>query len=304
MDAFSSIQALPVAQAGDRCWTGAACPSRFPHATHRSTRLADHRQLLRVRPPVGADRTGARRPRRRHRPQPVDAGRAGRRRARPARVAVRLDVTDPDDRAAAIAAAVDRFGRLDVLVNNAGFGSVGAVEEIEDGPFRALMETMFFGALALTQAALPVMRRQGSGAIVQISSMGGQVTMPGFGAYCAAKFALEAVSESLAAEVNAVRDPRADRRAGRVRDRIRRRPDAALAAARRGLRRDRRADARSRRRDGRIAAGRSGQGGGGDRPRARAPTPRRCIWRSATTRSTRSAPPRTPAAPTSRRGSR
>jgi NAD(P)-dependent dehydrogenase (short-subunit alcohol dehydrogenase family) len=115
--------------------------------------------------------------------------------------AVPLDVTDPADRAGAIAAAVDHFGRLDVLVNNAGFGSVGAVEEIEDGPFRGLMETMFFGAFALTQAALPVMRRQGAGAIVQISSMGGQVTMPGFGAYCAAKFALEAVSESLAAEV-------------------------------------------------------------------------------------------------------
>jgi NAD(P)-dependent dehydrogenase (short-subunit alcohol dehydrogenase family) len=118
-----------------------------------------------------------------------------------AAIAVQLDVTDPGERAAAIAAAVDRFGRLDVLVNNAGFGSVGAVEEIEEAPFRSLMETMFFGALALTQAALPVMRRQGSGAIVQISSMGGQVTMPGFGAYCAAKFALEAVSESLAAEV-------------------------------------------------------------------------------------------------------
>jgi NAD(P)-dependent dehydrogenase (short-subunit alcohol dehydrogenase family) len=120
-----------------------------------------------------------------------------------AAIAVQLDVTDPDQRAAAIDAAIDRFGRLDVLVNNAGFGSVGAVEEIEDEPFRALMETMFFGALALTQAALPVMRRQGSGAIVQISSMGGQVTMPGFGAYCAAKFALEAVSESLATEVTA-----------------------------------------------------------------------------------------------------
>ena len=63
------------------------------------------------------------------------------------------------------------------------------------------METMFFGAFALTQAALPVMRGQGSGAIIQISSMGGQITAPGFGAYCAAKFALEAVSESLAAEV-------------------------------------------------------------------------------------------------------
>jgi NAD(P)-dependent dehydrogenase (short-subunit alcohol dehydrogenase family) len=116
-------------------------------------------------------------------------------------LAVRLDVTDADDRAAAIDATLDRFGRLDVLVNNAGYGSVGAVEEIEERPFRALMETMFFGAFALTQAALPVMRGQGSGAIIQISSMGGQITAPGFGAYCAAKFALEAVSESLAAEV-------------------------------------------------------------------------------------------------------
>jgi NAD(P)-dependent dehydrogenase (short-subunit alcohol dehydrogenase family) len=114
---------------------------------------------------------------------------------------VALDVTDADQRAAAIAAAVDHFGRLDVLVNNAGFGSVGAVEEIEEPAFRGLMETMFFGAFALTQAALPVMRGQGSGAIVQISSMGGQITAPGFGAYCAAKFALEAVSECLAPEV-------------------------------------------------------------------------------------------------------
>jgi NAD(P)-dependent dehydrogenase (short-subunit alcohol dehydrogenase family) len=116
-------------------------------------------------------------------------------------LAVGLDVTDADQRTAAIAAAVDRFGRLDVLVNNAGFGSVGAVEEIRFDQFRPLMETMFFAPLALTQAALPVMRAQRSGAIVQISSMGGQVTMPGFGAYCASKFALEAISESLAAEV-------------------------------------------------------------------------------------------------------
>jgi NAD(P)-dependent dehydrogenase (short-subunit alcohol dehydrogenase family) len=116
-------------------------------------------------------------------------------------LAVALDVTDPDQRNAAIDAAVDRFGRLDVLVNNAGFGSVGAVEEIRFDQFRPLMETMLFAPLALTQTALPVMRAQGSGVIVQISSMGGQVTMPGFGAYCASKFALEAISESLAAEV-------------------------------------------------------------------------------------------------------
>jgi NAD(P)-dependent dehydrogenase (short-subunit alcohol dehydrogenase family) len=116
-------------------------------------------------------------------------------------LAVALDVNDPDQRSAAIEAATERFGRLDVLVNNAGFGSVGAVEEIRFDELRPLMETMFFAPLALTQAALPVMRAQRSGTIVQISSMGGQVTMPGFGAYCAAKFALEAVSESLAAEL-------------------------------------------------------------------------------------------------------
>jgi NAD(P)-dependent dehydrogenase (short-subunit alcohol dehydrogenase family) len=116
-------------------------------------------------------------------------------------VALPLDVTDQAQIDEAIAGARAQFGRVDVLVNNAGYGSVGAVEELVDSEFRALMETMFFGALALTRAALPVMRAQGGGAIVQMSSMGGQVAPPGFGAYCAAKFALEAISESLSAEV-------------------------------------------------------------------------------------------------------
>jgi NAD(P)-dependent dehydrogenase (short-subunit alcohol dehydrogenase family) len=112
-----------------------------------------------------------------------------------------LDVTRAGDAEAAVAAAVKHFGGLDVVVNNAGNGSVGALEEIDMSDLRLLMDTMFFGAVALTQAALPQLRAQGSGAVVQISSMGGQVTMPGFGAYCSAKFALEAISESLAAEV-------------------------------------------------------------------------------------------------------
>ncbi|HYI18992.1 MAG TPA: oxidoreductase [Solirubrobacteraceae bacterium] len=120
----------------------------------------------------------------------------------PGRVlAVALDVTRPERLPAAVAAAHERFGAVDVLVNNAGFGSVGAVEELEAGHLREVMETMFFGPLALTQAVLPGMRARGRGAIVQISSMGGQLSPPGFGAYCAAKFALEAASESLAAEV-------------------------------------------------------------------------------------------------------
>jgi NAD(P)-dependent dehydrogenase (short-subunit alcohol dehydrogenase family) len=120
----------------------------------------------------------------------------------PGRVlALALDVTQSDQVGAAVDAAIDRFGAVDALVNNAGYGSVGAVEEIDMNDLRVLMDTMFFGAVAMTQALIPHMRERGSGAIVQISSMGGQVSAPGFGAYCAAKFALEGLSESLAAEV-------------------------------------------------------------------------------------------------------
>jgi len=115
--------------------------------------------------------------------------------------AVALDVTDPAQIDAAVAAAFERFGRIDVLVNNAGNGSVGAVEEIDLDDLRGLMETMFFGPVALTQAVIEHMRERGSGAIVQMSSMGGQLAYAGFGAYCAAKFALEGVTEALAAEV-------------------------------------------------------------------------------------------------------
>jgi NAD(P)-dependent dehydrogenase (short-subunit alcohol dehydrogenase family) len=114
---------------------------------------------------------------------------------------VRLDVTRQDQVEAAVRAALERFGRIDVLVNNAGYGSVGAVEEIDPDDLRVLMDTMFFGVVALTQAVLPHMRAQGSGAIVQMSSQGGQFAFPGVGAYCAAKFALEGISEALASEV-------------------------------------------------------------------------------------------------------
>ncbi|MEV4050628.1 oxidoreductase [Amycolatopsis sp. NPDC049688] len=112
-----------------------------------------------------------------------------------------LDVTDAGQIDAAVKTALEAFGRIDVVVNNAGSGSVGAVEELTMDELRALMEVMFFGAVAVTKAALPHLRAQGSGTVVQISSMGGQLSMPGFGAYCAAKFALEGLSEALAAEV-------------------------------------------------------------------------------------------------------
>src|SRR5262249_25356856 len=114
---------------------------------------------------------------------------------------VELDVTREEQIEPALDAAAARFGRIDVLVNNAGVGFVGALEEMSLAELRSVMETMFFGAAALTRAVVPRMRAQGSGAIVQISSLGGQVTAPGYSAYCAAKFALEGLSEAVAAEV-------------------------------------------------------------------------------------------------------
>jgi NAD(P)-dependent dehydrogenase (short-subunit alcohol dehydrogenase family) len=115
--------------------------------------------------------------------------------------AVRLDVTSAADREAAVAAALDRFGCIDVLVNNAGRTQVGAVEETTDEELRALFDLHFFGPAALTRLVLPAMRDQGGGAIVQMSSVGGQVTAPGFGAYCATKFALEGLTETLRDEL-------------------------------------------------------------------------------------------------------
>jgi NAD(P)-dependent dehydrogenase (short-subunit alcohol dehydrogenase family) len=114
---------------------------------------------------------------------------------------VALDVTRQDQIDAAVRAALERFGQIDVLVNNAGFSSVGAVEEIDLDDLRLLMETTFFGAVALTKAVLPHMRERGSGAIVQMSSQAGQMSFAGGGAYSAAKSALEGLSEALADEV-------------------------------------------------------------------------------------------------------
>jgi NAD(P)-dependent dehydrogenase (short-subunit alcohol dehydrogenase family) len=115
--------------------------------------------------------------------------------------APRLDVTKPLEVKGAVASALQRFGAVDVLVNNAGFSVVGAVEETSDEALRETFEPMFFGAVATTRALLPHMRERRSGTIVQMTSVGGLITGPGFGAYCAAKHALEALSESLAVEV-------------------------------------------------------------------------------------------------------
>jgi NAD(P)-dependent dehydrogenase (short-subunit alcohol dehydrogenase family) len=115
--------------------------------------------------------------------------------------ALRLDVTDLAAAGAAVRDVVGRHGRLDVLVNNAGRAHVGAVEETTDAELRALFEVHFFGPAALVRAALPHLRARRSGTIVQISSMGGQLSFPGVGGYSASKFALEGLSEALAAEV-------------------------------------------------------------------------------------------------------
>ncbi|MEM7723725.1 MAG: oxidoreductase [Pseudomonadota bacterium] len=114
---------------------------------------------------------------------------------------IALDVNDHAAVGNAIAKAEAQFGGIDVLINNAGFGTVGAVEEFPMEELRAQMETNFFAAAAVTQAALPGMRARGTGAIVMISSLGGQLSMPGFGPYSASKFALEGLTEALAAEI-------------------------------------------------------------------------------------------------------
>src|SRR3954464_12702116 len=115
--------------------------------------------------------------------------------------AVALDVTDERAAIAAVQLAVDVFGRLDVLVNNAGYGNLAAIEDTTLQDFRAQLETHLFGVVNLTKAAIPVMRRQGAGRILQFSSVGGRVGPIGRGAYAAAKWGVEGFLEVLAKEV-------------------------------------------------------------------------------------------------------
>jgi len=114
---------------------------------------------------------------------------------------VALDVTDPEAARAAVAAAVAEFGRLDVVVNNAGYANVASVEDITAADFRAQLDTNLLGVVNVTKAALPVLRAQGAGHIIQVSSVGGRMPTPGMSAYQAAKFAVGGFSEVLAQEV-------------------------------------------------------------------------------------------------------
>ncbi|MEV4299177.1 SDR family NAD(P)-dependent oxidoreductase [Microbispora rosea] len=114
---------------------------------------------------------------------------------------VALEVTEPASIDAAVRATLALYGRIDVLVNNAGLFMIGAVEETSMEQLRALMEVNFFGAAEVTKAIVPLMREQGSGTIVQMSSLGGRMTYPGLAGYDAAKHALEAFSEALSSEL-------------------------------------------------------------------------------------------------------
>jgi NAD(P)-dependent dehydrogenase (short-subunit alcohol dehydrogenase family) len=112
-----------------------------------------------------------------------------------------MDVTNEGQVTSAIQQALEKFGRIDVVVNNAGYGLIGAVEEASMEEIRAQMETNFFGAMAVTKAFLPHLRTNGGGHIIQISSQAGMKAAAGFGIYNASKFALEGFSEALAQEV-------------------------------------------------------------------------------------------------------
>ncbi len=112
-----------------------------------------------------------------------------------------LDVTDEGAAHAAVLVAVNAFGRLDVVVNNAGFGDVAPFEQLSVERFKAVLDTNFYGVVYVTRAALPIMRKQKSGCILQISSLGGRLALPGSSAYHAAKWAVGGFTESLAQEV-------------------------------------------------------------------------------------------------------
>lgn len=113
----------------------------------------------------------------------------------------RLDVTDEREAHAAVQAAVDAFGRLDVVVNNAGYGDIAPFEQLSAERFKAVVDTNFYGVVNVCRAAIPIMRKQKSGCILQISSVGGRLARPGNSPYHAAKWAVGGFTESLAQEV-------------------------------------------------------------------------------------------------------
>jgi len=176
-----STDCLPPQQAAGRVWLITGVSSGLGRAIAEAALVAGGTVAAAVRAPASVDSLAA---------------------AHPGQVAaVHLDIADAARIPAAVDEVIGRYGRIDVLVNSAGRALVGGVEETSDGELRDLMEVHFFGPAALTRAVLPHMRRQRSGAIVQISSMGGRISFAGVGAYSATKFALEGLSEAAAVEV-------------------------------------------------------------------------------------------------------
>jgi NAD(P)-dependent dehydrogenase (short-subunit alcohol dehydrogenase family) len=117
---------------------------------------------------------------------------------------VRLDVTSPAEVERAVVAAKEAFGRIDVVVNNAGYGFVGAFEEMTSDEFKGQIDTNFWGVVHVTRAVLSVLREQGFGHIIQVTSVGGRLGVPGLSGYHAAKFAVEGLSEALAQEIKPI----------------------------------------------------------------------------------------------------
>jgi NAD(P)-dependent dehydrogenase (short-subunit alcohol dehydrogenase family) len=176
-----NAEPLTSQQPADRVWLITGASSGLGRAIAEAALAAGDTVVAAVRTPAAMDGLAAAHP-----------GRAA---------AVQLDVADGARMPAAVEEVTGRYGRLDVLVNSAGRALVGGVEETSDRELRDLMEVHFFGPAALTRVVLPHMRQQRSGAIVQISSMGGRMSFAGVGGYSATKFALEGLSEALAAEV-------------------------------------------------------------------------------------------------------
>ncbi|WUH89430.1 SDR family oxidoreductase [Streptomyces sp. NBC_00433] len=164
-----------------RRWLVTGCSSGLGHALAAAAAAAGDSVLATARKPAALDEL-----RRRYPDRIVTAA---------------LDVCDPGECEAAVALAVDRLGGVDVLVNNAGTGLFGAVEEVSDQELREQLETLVVGPWRLTRLVLPLMRAQGSGHVVNISSLAGRMALPGLSAYVTAKHALEGLSQALASEV-------------------------------------------------------------------------------------------------------
>lgn len=164
---------------GERVWLITGCSTGFGRELTRQLLSRGQRVVATARSPAALDEFAS----------------------HPGALVALLDVTVPEQIKAAVALAVTQFGGIDVLVNNAGYGYLAALEEGEDEEVRAMFETNVFGLVNMTKAVLPGMRDRRSGHIVNISSMGGLIGFPGIGYYNASKFAVEGLSEALAKEV-------------------------------------------------------------------------------------------------------